>query len=111
MRTAQMTTRDIGNSTIAKLYDQCREEFPARTERYRERARRDHPRYSPLGVKRVALERFERDDPGLFEVMRKKISVPRPEPRRTSPTEQIKSLTSILNPDGELTGGNFGAQF
>ncbi len=106
-----MTTRDIGASTIAKIYDQYYEDLPDRTERYRERAWRDHPRFSTLGIKRVVLERYERDDPRLFKLMRKRISVPRPEPRRTSPTEQIKMLTSILNPTGEQTGGNFGASF
>jgi hypothetical protein len=106
-----MTTRDIGNSTKAKLYDQYHEMFPARTERYRERARLEHPEFSELGIRGLVLDRFEHDALGVFKVMRKQISVLRPEPIRTSPTKQIKMSTSILNPAGELTGGNFGASF
>jgi hypothetical protein len=106
-----MTTRDIGNSTKAKLYDLYHEVLPARTERYRERARLEHPDFSEFGIRGLVLDRFERDALGMFKEMRKQISAPRPEPRRTSPTEQIKMRTSILNPAGEITGGNFGAQF
>jgi hypothetical protein len=106
-----MTTRDIGNSAKAKLYDQYYEIFPARTERYRERARLEHPQFSDLGIKGLVLDRFERDALGVFREIRKQIAIPRPEPRRTSPREQIKMRTSILNPAGELTGGNFGASF
>lgn len=106
-----MTTRNTGNSTKAKIYDQYQEVFPARTERYRESARLQHPGFSELVIRQVVLERFERDDLGVFKEMRKQISVPKPEPRQSSPTEQIKMRTSILNPAGELTGGNFGASF
>lgn len=106
-----MNTRDIGVSTQAKLYDEYSEIYPFRTERYRERARREHPGFSDTGIKRVVLERFERDQPTFFKEMRKQISVPKPEPRKMSPTEQMKTRTSILNPAGELTGGNYGARF
>jgi hypothetical protein len=106
-----MTTRDISNSTKAKLYDLYHEFFPTRTERYRERARLAHPEFSELGIRWIVLERFEHDGLGIFKEMREQISVRRPEPRRMSPTEQMKMRTSILNPAGELTGGNFGASF
>jgi hypothetical protein len=106
-----MTTRDIGNSTKAKLYDLYHEFFPARTERYRERARLQHPEFSEFGIRCIVLQRFEHDAIGFFIEMRKQNSVRRPEPKRMSPTEQMKMRTSILNPAGELTGGNFGASF
>jgi hypothetical protein len=106
-----MNTRDTGASTLAMLYEQYSEICPFRTERYRERARREHPRFSEIGIKRVVLERFERDNPSFFAEMRKQMFVPKPEPRNSSPTEQIKARTSMLNPAGELTGGNYGARF
>jgi hypothetical protein len=106
-----MTTRDIGASTLAKLYDQYSEMYPFRTERYRERARREFPEFSTLGIKGAVVKRFKHEDPGFYKAMRNQISAPRLEPRRSSPTVQIKSRTSILNPAGELTGGNFGARF
>jgi len=95
-RTAETTTRDIGNSTKAKLYDLYHEFFPARTERYRERARLQHPEFSEFGIRCIVLQRFEHDAIGIFKEMRKQNSVRRPEPKRMSPTEQMKMRTSIL---------------
>ncbi len=97
--------------TTAKLYDQCRVQYQC-IERYREDAKRKTPALrSELVLRRLVLERFEREYPERFNAMRKLVLVPQREPRRWSPTERMKSVTSILDPYGEMTGGNFGARF
>ena len=64
-----------------------------------------------IGHKRLTLGYLEIEDPALFRKLLNGKSLRRAEPTRTSPVEQMKGLTGLLDPTGELTGGNYGSQF
>jgi hypothetical protein len=112
LRTAKMNTHDRDPRIVNKLYEEYQNAAPVGfMERRRSAVRLAHPKLSLLGQKLAVMETLEREDARLGKIMRKRLSVPRPEPRRMSPTEQLKMRTSILNQAGKLTGGNFGASF
>jgi hypothetical protein len=96
--------RDYTPSYIREMNDALED---VRGNRYMERARQSKPNARDTVLKRVALAYCEAEEPALFLALRKNIGRWRPEPTRSSPIEQLKGLTSILNEYGELTGGNY----
>jgi hypothetical protein len=96
---------DYTDGDVRKMYEDLRR---FRGDKYLERARRERPAATNSMVhKRLALAYIEAEDPALFLLLRNGRRRRRPEPTGSSPLEQLKARTSLLNPYGELTGGNF----
>jgi hypothetical protein len=100
---------DYTATDIRKMYDDwCTLRGARGVQRYMERARRERPRtINSIVHKRLALGCLQVDDPALFRALQGGRKLRRPEPARSSPLEQIKGRTSLLNEYGEMTGGNY----
>ncbi|SRR6266480_4084618 len=105
-----MTIRDIPTGIVIKLYDDFQRQIPIETARCTVAVRKRWPGLSSIAVKHRVLTLLIRNVQ-QYRLSRKHLSAPRTEPMRSSPLEQIKVLTSILNPMGERTGGNYRARF
>lgn len=95
---------DYTDGDIREIYEELRR---LRGDRHLERARREQPNAKVIVHKRLALGHLQADNPNLFRVLLAARNLRRPEPTQSSPIEQIKALTSLLNPYGKLTGGNY----
>jgi hypothetical protein len=103
--------RDYSNADIRKTYDDFHSHAPLTAGRLIERARRHAPGANSICHRRLALEYLGGENATLLCSLLKGRNLRRPEPSRTSPTEQMKGMTGSLNTFGEITGGNFGAGF
>jgi hypothetical protein len=75
---------------------------------YLKRAQLQRPTISNIIVlKCIALGYVDAEDPALFVILHNARGWRRSERIRSSPVEQLKGLTSLLNQYGELTGGNY----
>lgn len=106
-----MTTRDRDPHTVAKLYEDCRERAPIPIDRLRTAVGIAHPEFSEFAKRCTVVNQFLCSNPSFEMMMLKPIWVRRPEPRGSSPLEQLRARTSFFHPKGELTGGNYGARF
>lgn len=103
--------RDYTDGDIRKMFDDFHSHDPQRAVGNMARARPEMPGLSPLGQKRLVLANLGAKDPVFFRALLNGRSRRGPESTQTSPLEQIKGRTSLLDPTGELTGGNYGPRF
>ena len=101
--------RDI--SSIPQLYDFFRVQRPRQIEKLMVAIRMGNPFISTAALQRRVVDQLLQGDPGLYRGVRENLARPGPEPMRFSPLEQIKMRTAVLNPMGEMTGGNYTAAF
>jgi hypothetical protein len=106
-----MTTRDVSYGEVIKLYDDYQTQWLQKTLKLTEKVRMEHLGIKEIDCKRKVIERLQVEDPKQYRLLRSNLDARRPEPRRSSPLDQIGWRTASLDPMGELTGGNFGAGF
>ena len=106
-----MTKLDIDAGTVVRMYDDFQAYQPRQTAAVTETVRLERPGLPWIIVRRRVVGLLLSDDRRRYQAARKVFSTPRPEPTRSSPLEQVKGLTSILNPRGERTGGMYRASF
>lgn len=109
-RSTDMKFRDLDPGVIAQLYDLLQADHPHRVEKQRTQVRMECGNVPERALRRRVIERLL-GDKQVYRLMRERLMVKVREPMRSSPLEEIKALTAILNPMGERTGGNFGAAF
>ena len=105
-----MALHDIGPGAAARIYDLFQTEHPQNIEHLRTVIRQERPGLSESATRQHVVRSLLRT-PAQYRLLLRLLSLPQPEPRRTSPLEQVKGLTSLLNPGGEMTGRNYSASF
>jgi hypothetical protein len=95
---------------IEKLYDLLQVLYPRWVERSRAEVRMNRPGCSTAARKRRVVE-LALDDRAKYRLALAVLKMPQHEPRGSSPVEQIKGRTALLNEKGMLLGGNFGSHF
>jgi hypothetical protein len=106
-----MHLQDISTGTAAKIYDLLQMEWPQLTERLRTLIRKEHPHLTEISLRRRVVGRLVTQDARLYPAAQRRLLAGGAEPAGSSPLEQIKMRTAILNPLGEMTGGNYRANF
>jgi hypothetical protein len=99
-----MKTRDIGAGDTGRYIDDLRSLYPQMLERLEITVRREHGRLHPAVHRRRVLELVDAERSRL---LRKTISLQRPEPRGASYLSGLPGRVAYLNPVLEQTGGNY----
>src|ERR1700722_2254598 len=95
---------------VDRIYDHYQVERPRMVEKLRTAIRMELGSIPQRALRRRVVERIVSRDRQQYRRDRELLARPTREPNGSSPIERIKGRTALLNPRGELTGGNYAAQ-